>query len=112
LPWALIGTGSAVVVVGAVTGLMASAKGKELERGCPDGSCPNPSLASGWQGKIDDAGQMALVTDVLWGVGLATLGAGITLLVVDANSNEPAERTELQASCRGGGCGLGLQGRF
>jgi hypothetical protein len=112
LPWALIGTGSSVVVAGMVTGLMASAKEDELAEGCPSGTCPNPRQDPGWQDKIDDTRRMALVTDVLWGVGLATLGAGITLLVLDAGAEQPAERAELQAGCGGSGCNVALRGRF
>ena len=111
LPWALVGTGSAVIAAGIATGLIASSKEQELEDNCPQGNCPNPSTEPGWQEKIHDTKRIALVTDVLWGVGLATLGAGITLLVIDPAGDEPAQ-TELQAGCRGGGCGLALSGRF
>jgi hypothetical protein len=111
LPWALIGTGSAVVVGGVITGLLASSKEGELDEGCPSGSCPSPATDPGWQGKIDDTRRMALVTDVLWGVGLATLGVGVTLLVLDGG-DEPAEGAEVQAGCRGGGCGVNVLGRF
>jgi hypothetical protein len=112
LPWVLVGTGSGVVIAGAVTGLVASSKAGELEDNCPGGVCPDESQQLGWQGKIDDTKRLALVTNVLWGVGLATLGVGVGWLVFGGEDEPALTATDVQAGCFVGSCGVTLQGRF
>jgi hypothetical protein len=108
LPWTLVGAGTAVVAAGAITGLIAASKEKELEDNCPNSTCPSEP---GWQDKIDSTQTTAIVADVLWGVGLATLGVGVTLLILDGGG-ESDEPSQLQAGCFGAGCGLLARGRF
>jgi hypothetical protein len=112
VPWVLVATGSALVGAGIVTGVVAANKEKELEEGCPGDQCPPDE--PGWQDKIDESQRWALITNVLWGAGLATAGVGVTWLLLrdDDGPTETGQATRLQAGCFGGSCGLQLRGGF
>jgi hypothetical protein len=112
LPWVLVATGSALVGTGVVTGLIASSKERELEQNCPGGTCPSEDQDPGWQDKIDQSKNLALITNVLWGVGLATAGVGVTLLLIGDDDTGADAPSQLQAGCLGGGCGVVLRGGF
>lgn len=105
LEWLLVGVGSAALVAGVATGTAAAAKDRELERNCANPGCPDDT----WQSKIDSANTLADVTNVFWGVGLAALGVGITLFLVEEDAPASAE---VHAACHAGRCGLLLDGRF
>ncbi|HWO08150.1 MAG TPA: hypothetical protein VNN80_01680 [Polyangiaceae bacterium] len=111
VPWVLVATGSALVGAGIVTGIVAANKEKELEEGCPRDRCPDEP---GWQDKIDESQRWALITNVLWGAGLATAGVGVTWLLLrdDDGPAETGQTARLQAGCFGGSCGLQVRGAF
>ena len=113
LPWVLAGTGAAFIGAGVVTGILTTSKAAELEKNCPDSTCPAADREPGWQDEIDASRRLALVTNVLWGVGLASAGVGIALLVFGADESErEATPPALDAGCTGDGCGVLLRGRF
>ena len=105
LPWLLVGAGSASVAAGIVTGIITARKESELADACPNGDCPDAS----WQEQIDSAKRMALTTNVLWGVGLASAAVGVTLLLVEQPESAAAEA---HLGCGGGFCGARLTGSF
>jgi hypothetical protein len=109
LPWTLVGAGSALVVAGAITGLVTAGKESELAKKCKDHSCPDESEQPGFQDKIDESKRLATITNVLWGVGLASVGVGVTLLVLDS-ADEPA--ADVRAGCYDATCGMTVRGRF
>lgn len=106
LPWGLIGVGTVSVAAGIVTGIVTMRLERELAENCPDGDCPDAS----WQGKIDGANQTALITNILWGVGLGSAAVGVTLLVLDSSRDDGSAEAHL--GCRGGYCGARLTGTF
>ncbi len=109
LPWVLTGAGAAALSAGIVTGIMTSSKEGELKEGCDRYDCPDEP---GWQDKIDDTERLAVITDVLWGTGLASIGVGVALLLLDESGDAGEEETRVDAGCLGGSCSVTLQGRF
>jgi hypothetical protein len=112
LPWVLVTTGSALVGTGIVTGFLTTSRSRELEENCRSGTCPSEVEDPGWQDKIDEAKQLALITNVLWGVGLATAGVGVTWLLLGGDDDASEAPSQLQAGCFGGACGVLLRGGF
>jgi hypothetical protein len=111
LPWALMGGGAVLVASSLIPGLMANGKAGELKDACPTKVDCDPALKS----KRDSADTLALVSDVLWIAGALTAGVGVTLFVIDQQSEaESAQALDmsLRAGCFGAGCGLSAQGRF
>jgi tetratricopeptide (TPR) repeat protein len=105
-PWIVIGLGSAMIVGGAITGGLALRAQKQLEDLCgADGRCPP---GSGFEATADRGRSLATSTDVLLGLGLATLGAGVALafLLDDLSARAPTRPDSPTASlgCGPGGC--------
>jgi hypothetical protein len=112
-PYALMGGGAAVFATGLVTGLIARSKANELDAECTDMRdsegrriCADPGLRD----TRDSAESLATVTDVLWISGLVVAGVGVTLFVLDSDTESTAPA--LEAGCFWGGCGLRASGQF
>jgi hypothetical protein len=109
-PIALLGGGGALVVLGVVTGQLAMAERDELLAQCPhvaggdERVCP-----SDMDDDKERLQRYAVAADVLWVSGAVLAGTGITLLLLDQPSSEPAT---LSAGCFEGGCGVRASGRF
>jgi hypothetical protein len=73
----LIASGAILAGIGlvsaAATGLVALKRGNDLHDVCPSNGCPESE-----KHKLDQARQLALVSNVMWGV--TALGAGVCLL--------------------------------
>ncbi|HKU44856.1 MAG TPA: hypothetical protein VJR89_42145, partial [Polyangiales bacterium] len=80
----LMGTGGAALVASLVTGLVAHADYQSLERQCDGNLCP-PSA----QDELDEGKTLSVVSTVLTVVGVLAAGTGATLLVIDAQDDEP-----------------------
>ncbi len=80
LPYALLASGAGLVVAGAITGLLALDADRDVTEACPARENCDPSLRA----RRDDAVTLALVTDVLVGAGVASLGSGWLLLELGA----------------------------
>jgi hypothetical protein len=70
---ALIGVGG--LVAAGATGLIALKKSDQLHDACPSNACPSEKRT-----ELDDARKLALVSNVMWGVG--ALGVGVFLIGV------------------------------
>jgi tetratricopeptide (TPR) repeat protein len=83
----LMGTGGAALVASLVTGLVAHADYKSLQRRCkPNGDCP-PSAKD----ELDEGETLSVVSTVLTVVGVLAAGTGGALLIIGANEeHEPA----------------------
>ncbi|UQA59608.1 hypothetical protein [Polyangium aurulentum] len=89
--WATGGFGVAAIGVGAVYGIRALTKDSEASARCPGGVCPDEaSLAAD-----GEARRSAMVANVAFGVGAASLGAATVLFLVSrsqARSSDEARR--------------------
>ncbi|MFT3924719.1 MAG: hypothetical protein QM778_19420 [Myxococcales bacterium] len=73
-PWYMMGTGGALLAASLGTGIPALLKSKDLEKDCTGTKCPES------QGdRIDSTKRLAIATDVLIGVGAATVVTGLVL---------------------------------
>ena len=75
--WILVGVGGAALVGSAVTGGMAMKLDGELEDACPDLDC-----APNRHDDVDKLRRLSVASDVMTGVGAATLAAGVVMVVV------------------------------
>lgn len=96
--WVLLGVGSAGLVTGGILALLARGQDKDASAECrPDRiRLCNPAgveLSQSAQSKATWAGVSA-------GVGLAALGAGVTLLLTAPSSSAQAKRNDLSLSAR------------
>jgi hypothetical protein len=106
-PWVLMGVGGAMIVAGAITGIVALGKTHDIEDKCPSDMCPKSF-------DLDDARSSAKtfvrVTDVLLiGGGIVTAG-GFGWLLLGSNKGEAPPRTATRglqmpsAGCGPDGC--------
>jgi hypothetical protein len=91
-PWAAIGTGGALLIVGSVTGILALRADQRYVDGCPSLRCkPEPSLVEAH----DDAIRYGHITNVLLASGAAFVAGGVVWRVV---LPRPDARSPTQAS--------------
>lgn len=105
-PWIVMGIGGAMLVGGAVTGIVALGKTADIEEKCPNDVCPR---GFDLDGERSSARTFVRVTDVLLiGGGLVTLG-GLGWLVLGSRSGggatEPPRAATAGAFSPSAGCG-------
>lgn len=88
----LMGTGGAALVSALVTGLVAHADYRSLERQCTKNLCP-----PGAEDELDEGKTLSVVSTVLTIVGVVAAGAGGALLIVGAHESaeEPPRAGQL-----------------
>jgi hypothetical protein len=102
VPWVITGVGGAVLVAGAMTGLVAAQRASALKRECPNHQCEADLSAPH---AVRDT---ALVADVLLAVGFAGVAVGATWLLWPEQEASPS----LGATCSLTACSAGVSGRF
>jgi hypothetical protein len=86
-PWVVIGVGGAMLLGGALTGIVALGKAKDIEDRCPGDVCPR---AFDLSSERSDAKTFVRITDVLLiGGGVVTLG-GLGWLLLSGGKSESA----------------------
>ena len=110
VPYAVIGAGGALVLAGALTGILALSAESDLESMCPMDVC----AGTDWMDTRDSGQTLATVTDILLITGVLTAGAGVALLFLldDGGSVERYPTTSASAACTPEGCGLAVSSRF
>ena len=98
LPVTLLGAGGALLLTGLALGLTVSSTYSDLEARCTGRVC-DPSL----QGDADAASTRAVIGDVLGGVGLAAIAAGVVVLLLPPSSSD-ARSPRVGFACTGAGC--------
>jgi tetratricopeptide (TPR) repeat protein len=106
LPAVVMTTGASLIVAGAITGGLALRTERQLVRMCgQEGVCP-PDTS--FEAKAARGSRLATATDVLLGLGIASLGAGVALhfLLEDVTARAPTRPDGPTASlgCGPGGC--------
>jgi len=85
--WIALGTGGALVITGAVTGLVALSRNKQLVNACDDAD----GCAAGDYREVRDARDaMATTSTVTFAVGAAAVTAGVIMLIVGRGDGEEA----------------------
>jgi hypothetical protein len=111
LGWIVLGTGGAAVIASGIFALLARSDDADADRQCrPDlvNRCNEAGVALG-----DSAQTKATLAGISAGVGLAALGAGITLLVMaPSDSDQASAHLSVRAQSRTGGGMLSLQGTW
>ncbi|MDO9021591.1 MAG: hypothetical protein Q8S73_23770 [Deltaproteobacteria bacterium] len=98
LPITLLSAGGALLVTGLALGLTVSSTHSDLEARCAGRVC-DPVL----QADADAGSTRALAGDVLGGVGLAAIAAGVIVLLLPRASAD-ARAPRVGFGCAGGGC--------
>jgi len=107
LGFALLGVGAAGVVVGAITGGLASSKRSSLIQQCPTGHCL-PSQQPALQGDVNSLNTLASISTAGFIAGGVLAAAGIIVVVTSPKAKSP---TAFLAPLVGPGF-AGLQGGF
>jgi tetratricopeptide (TPR) repeat protein len=106
LAWVVTGVGGALIVGGAVTGVMALGAASTVSDGCRGGLCID-------DGANDERATLALVTDVLLVSGLVVAGVGLTWAILKMSSGgDDAEGASVSAMCGPTGCAASYTSRF
>jgi len=106
--WTLTGSGAALLIGGAITGGLAMGKDSDLSKQCEGSSCPGNS-----DGDIKSLDNLAMVTNLLLGVGAAAAITGAVLLIVAAKKEKKqAAELALTPVWSPNFGGLAIEGRF
>lgn len=108
-PFVVGGAGLAVLAGAGVAALMANHAISNADAACPNHLCPRDAgvdLAA----TRDSIRRPAIATDVLLGVGGATLVTGVVMLLVQRSGAD--ETPAIAASCTGRGCSAAYSFRF
>lgn len=108
-PWIVAGAGGALILTGAITGILALGAESDLEEMCPNGACTSPSFED-----TRDSGQtLAVVTDVLLVTGVLAAGAGVAWALLAGGSEErPSEAPVASIACTTTACATNVRVSF
>jgi hypothetical protein len=107
-PWVVMGAGGAVLIASAITGaLTASAEQDLLDAGCDEMPC-----GSSQKDTLDRGKDLQLATNVLLGVGIATVAGGALWLILDSSGSDDEKDVAASATCTPGFCGGALNAKF
>jgi hypothetical protein len=113
-PWVVAGVGGAMIVAGAVTGVVALGKQSDISSACPNDLCPSTfDLASA----RSSAKTMIGVTDVLLIGGAVVAAGGITWGLLSSSSESPRaargrKMPDVSAFCGPTGCAASAKVSF
>jgi hypothetical protein len=115
-PWLVTSLGGAMLVTGAVTGIVVMNKVSRLESRCPNDTCP---AGSGLDAERDSIKRLTRVTDVLLVSGAVVASTGIVWLILSGSSTRSEDAAVKTAGiappdlgCSGNGCAFTLTGSF
>jgi hypothetical protein len=95
-PWVVIGVGGAVAIAAVAMAIVTSIDYGNLSSTCTEGVCPPGT-------DLETGRTLALTSDILGGVGAATMIGGIVWAIVDATSS-PSTRESASIQCTPLGC--------
>jgi hypothetical protein len=102
VPWIVMGSGAALMVGGAITGLLALKTKSDLDSACPEGGCPP---GSGFESDVSRGKTLALMTDVLMITGAVALGTGVALLFLMKGNKKEQQTARRERPTASVGCG-------
>jgi len=102
----VVGGGLVFVVVGSAFGIAALSKSADVRDDCPNNVCAHASSAA----TRDTASHDATASTVFWGLGLAAIGGGVAMVVLDPKTKTKGPFKGLFATtsvkCAVSGCAL------
>jgi hypothetical protein len=108
LPFVAFGVGGAGLLVGGITGFIAMGKKSDLDKACPNGTCPASA-----QSDLDSYHSMGLISTIGFVVAGVGAAAGVILLVTQPKNPPPTQATtKLQVTPYLGLGSVGAVGRF
>ncbi|HEY2409471.1 MAG TPA: hypothetical protein VGI10_25870 [Polyangiaceae bacterium] len=107
LPYIIGGAGAASLLASGVLFVLHEVTVQDLENACPNSKCP-PSK----QGEVNRAPLYYYGGWITLGLGVAGLGTGITLLVLDSKAQTDSARIKLVPAAPGAVAGASLAGHF
>jgi hypothetical protein len=102
VPWIVMGSGAALMVGGAVTGILALKTKSDLDSACPEGGCPP---GSGFESDVSRGKTLALMTDVLMITGAVAVGAGVVLMLLMKGGKKEQQMARRERPNASMGCG-------
>jgi tetratricopeptide (TPR) repeat protein len=88
--------GVAILAAALGTGVASDQIHKDLDRQCPNMQCPDTSA----RGRVDDGRNLQTASDVLLGIGAATVATSLVLLIIERKA--PASQRARLAPAAGG----------
>lgn len=113
LPYTAFGVGGVGLIVGGVTGLLASGKKAAIDKECKGTKCSQAGLDA-----ANGAKSLATISNIGFAVGVVGVGVGVTLLLLAPSSPKKKDTSFDEAFVQPfvtpgpGGAVLGAQGRF
>jgi hypothetical protein len=98
LPWVVVGVGGAMLVTGTITGIVALGKTSDIEKACPQNTCPK---SFDLESERSSARTFVRLTDVMLIAGGILVAGGITWAVLAGGSNE---KKSASVACGPFGC--------
>lgn len=106
--WVALGVGGAALAAGGAIGGVVMSKASDLEDDCPDKQCDTEA----WK-EVGKAENLAMTSNILFGVGAAAVVAGVVLFFVEPGGDDEEDPAVSLAPTIGPqGAGLSLGGRF
>lgn len=102
-----LGLGGAGIVGAVITGALVVSKQKAIDAQCPNFACTAEGLDL-----VEQRGPLVVTNAVLWGVGIAGVGAGVAMVLVSARKGGDTRAVVTTPLVLPGGGGIGLSGRF
>ena len=100
------GVGFVFVILGSGFGISAFSKASDVRDDCPNDVCRTASSVD----KRDSASSAATASTVFWGLGLAAIGGGVAMVLLDPKTKTKGPFRDLfstaQVRCHAAGCGL------
>lgn len=108
-PYLVMGTGAAVLVGALVTGILTKGVESDLLEACGESG---PCQGDAHDADIDKGNTLKTTTNVLLGVGAATVAGGLLWFLLDPGSARESSATEASFACLRDGCSARLRGHF
>jgi tetratricopeptide (TPR) repeat protein len=107
LGWTLVGVGAAGMVTGVTTSILVAREQELVDRHCHDKLCDQTGFEAAERGQT-----LLWVNAIAYGVGLASLGTGLALVLSHDSSEGPHDAPRVRANIGLRSASIGYGGRF
>lgn len=106
-PWIVMGTGGAILIASAITGVLTKSAEDELVKANCEVQC-----APSYGNTVDRGEALQVTTNILLGVGVATVVGGAVWWLLDGSGEESEGEVTASAACVPGFCGASVHTSF